>query len=244
MVGINYGMDTNRVAAEDIIERNKEKARNLLQYMLANPASSRNNSAKRSNLSSRRSTHSAAENNNDVQWDNAFVEDPALIRPMSFNADKVGGYFDDRSSLYTTSVISPRKGNKLIIISLLIYSNINIVLDVESSLNNPVSFLHDEPASVHTLYQESLHLYKSKGYINGSPTYAKLWKDKLDAFHFAHHDPAIVNKLLTTLMKINPMKVSIEEAYCSLADTGGSINEALGNINIIIHYYFNNNHII
>ena len=83
---------------------------------------------------------------------------------------------------------------------------------------------------MYPLYQESLKSYKSKGYINGSPTYAKLWKDKLDAFHVACSDPVILNKLLTTLMKINPDKVSVEEAYCSLADTNGSVNEALGKL--------------
>jgi len=31
-------------------------------------------------------------------------------------------------------------------------------------------------------------------------------------------------------MKINPDKVSVEEAYCSLADTNGSVNEALGKL--------------
>jgi len=108
---VNYGMDTNRVAAEDLEERNKRKARELLEYMLANPASSRNNSAKRTNTSSRRSVRNARTPGitNDVEWDNAFLDDPTT-RPISFNADKVQGYFDDRSTLYTTSVTSPKKG--------------------------------------------------------------------------------------------------------------------------------------
>jgi hypothetical protein len=109
-LSVNYGMDTNRIAAEDIELRNKIKARDLLAYMLANPASSRNNSAKRSNISSRRSTRTPGGYGNGIDWADAFIEDSNVPRPLSFNADKVSGYFDDRSSLYTTSVTSPTKG--------------------------------------------------------------------------------------------------------------------------------------
>jgi len=209
-----YDMDTNRLAADDFEERNKKKARDLLEHMLANPALSRNNSAKRPEQSSRRSTRSRNSNNDndDSNNNNNDDDDDDSTKPLSFNADKLNGYFEDRSSLYTTSVTSPRK-----------------VPDSQSS-QNPVNFLQNEPAPIYPLYQESLQAYKTKGYITGNPAYAKAWKDKVDSFHHQYSDPIVLNKLLTTLMKWYPDKIAVEAAYCSLADTRGSINEALGKL--------------
>jgi len=96
---------------------------------------------------------------------------------------------------------------------------------------DPLAFLSDGFGidSAHA-GMSSLDTYDTRGYTDGASPYSSLWRLKLMRCGDIFPQPLVLQKRIASLQRSCPQHVSKLEAFCALADSGGSASEALGRL--------------
>ena len=105
---------------------------------------------------------------------------------------------------------------------------------------NPVDFLEsrsrldDDDALLsisEPMFDESILNFLHMGYSSGTCAYLAIWKSKLRQCLRSFSSAAQLDKALHSLQRAYPEPLTRAGAFCALAETGGSIGEALGQLN-------------
>ena len=96
---------------------------------------------------------------------------------------------------------------------------------------DPLAFMSDGIGidSAHA-GMSSLDTYDIRGYTDGASPYSSLWRLKLMRCGDTFPQPLVLQKRIASLQRSCPNHVSKLEAFCALADCGGSASEALGRL--------------
>lgn len=98
----------------------------------------------------------------------------------------------------------------------------------DSPLNNPVAFLHPNAPLSGPIFKRTIETFKSKGLIDGKDSYAAHWRKKVHECLQLFPNGYLIKKAISSLQKVCTIPVTRTEAFCALADSNGSVCEALG----------------
>ena len=103
---------------------------------------------------------------------------------------------------------------------------------------NPIVIIHEErDRSQEHANADSLFDIRKMGYIQRRPLpYATHWRTKLIDFLRSVGTAETLHKRISTLQCTSPMKLTQEEAVCALADTFGSVGEAVAKMQNVEFY--------
>lgn len=96
---------------------------------------------------------------------------------------------------------------------------------------SPLAFLDaDGQVNSFDAGQASMESFDARGYTDGASPYSSLWRVKLVRCLELFPDAFALKKSLAAVQRGCPLRVSKLEAFCALADTGGSATEAIGRL--------------
>ncbi len=98
----------------------------------------------------------------------------------------------------------------------------------ESPLHNPVTFLHPNAPLPGPIFKRSIENFKSKGFVDGKDNYAAHWRKKVHECLQLFPNSYLIKKTISSLQKVCTIPITRTEAFCALADSNGSVCEALG----------------
>ena len=128
----------------------------------------------------------------------------------AFNSPSAASLFSGTGTLENPSLLPPRKG---------------------TGRRNPVQFMGaEERPQAQSTFADSIEQFRRMGYSNGECEYMQRWLLRLEATLDSFTSPQQLDRVLSKLQHCHSEPLSRAEALCALADTGGSLNEAMGRL--------------